>query len=53
MLLNKEKFAKEIVEIVTNCEEDCFAINLHTKELCGCDSIYCIDCLFASPKKKL
>lgn len=49
---NKEKFAKKIVEIVTSDDNDLLAINLQTKELCKCNSIRCVDCLFHSHNSK-
>lgn len=46
-MLNKEYYAKEIVEIVTR-EDDCrFSVNKHTGELCKCKEVLLCDrCLF-------
>lgn len=45
-MLNKEKDKDEIVEIVTSENSSSFAVNKHTKKLCGCGDIDCSDCLF-------
>lgn len=45
-MLNKEKDKDEIVEIVTSEDNSSFAVNKHTKKLCGCGDIDCSDCLF-------
>lgn len=46
MLLNKEKFAKEIAEIVTSDDNGAMAIDIHTKKICKCSGKACDDCLF-------
>lgn len=42
---NKEKFAKEIIDIA--CNEGGFAVEEKTGNVVYCDSITCSDCLFA------
>lgn len=42
---NKEKFAKEIIDIA--CNEGAFAVEEKTGNVVYCDSIICSDCLFA------
>lgn len=42
---NKEKFAKEIIDIA--CNEGVFAVEEKTGNVVYCDSITCSDCLFA------
>ncbi len=42
---NKEKYAKEIIEIA--CSEGNFAVEKRTGNVVYCDSITCSDCLFA------
>lgn len=48
MLLNKEKFAKEIIEIVTSDDNNELAIDKFTKKLCKCNDLIhgCEECLF-------
>ena len=45
-MLNKEKFAKEIIEIVTSDDNGVIAVDIHTKKLCKCSGKACDDCLF-------
>lgn len=51
-MLNKEYYAKEIIEIVTSDDNGTLAIDLRTKELCGCSDLLCINCLFHNPNGK-
>lgn len=44
-MLNKEKYAKEIVEIATKGHN--LAINNRTKTLCYCSDLDCEDCYFS------
>ena len=41
---NKEKYAKEILEIA--CNGDCFAFNKTTNKLVPCNDLRCSNCLF-------
>lgn len=53
MLLNKEKFAKEIVEIITSEDNECLAVDVHTGKPCKCSVLRCGNCLFCADCKGL
>ena len=47
-MLNKEYYAKEIIDIVTSNDNGVIAVDIHTKKLCKCSGKACDDCLFCS-----
>lgn len=47
-MLNKEKYAKELIEIA--CGAKRFAVNKQTKKVCVCNEIRCTECMFYKEK---
>lgn len=52
-MLNKEYYAKEIIDIVTSDDNGVIAVDIHTKKLCKCSGKACDDCLFCGNCKAL
>lgn len=44
-MLNKEYYAKEIVDIVTSEDDGNIAVDIHTKKPCKCVALECDNCL--------
>lgn len=43
-MLNKEKYAKELVEIA--CATENFAVDGQNNKICACNQISCVNCIF-------